>query len=122
MTFLTELDTIIATATRTFFAILGIWGVVRAIRGLGVDGSYLGAVAIGTILYVVSLIFDITLFFGGIMPDRPGLHYLYAVFAALLMPFIYGSVVKGDDSNTAQWIWAFVTVFLWGIAVRLAGI
>lgn len=122
MSFLIELDTIIATATRTFFAIIGIWGVVRAIRGLGVDGNYLGAVAIGAILYAVSFVFDIILLIGGIRPDRPGLHYLYAIFAALLMPFIYGSVIKGDDSNTAQWIWAFVTVFLWGIAVRLAGI
>ncbi len=122
MTFLAELDIIIATSTRTFFAIIGIWGVVRAIRGLGVDGNYLGAVAIGAILYIVGLLLDLILFLGGIVPDRPGLHYLYAIFSALLLPFIYGSVIKGDDSNTAQWIWAFVTVFLWGIAVRLAEI
>ncbi len=119
MQLLAQADGILASATQTFFLVLGIWGIFRAIRGQGVDGSYLGALAIGCGMFLVELVFDIILWFGSIVPDRPGLHYLYAVFAVLLIPFIYASVLHGDDSNQAQWVYAFVTLFLWGVAARL---
>ena len=122
MSFIAEIDGILTTATRTFFLILGLWGAFRAIRGQAVDGSYLGALAIGAILYAVGVALDLILFIGDIRPDRPSLHYLYAIFGALLIPFVYTSAVKGDDSNTAQWIWAFVTLFLWGLSVRILGL
>jgi len=109
----------LTTATQTFFLILGIWGLVRAITGKGVDGSYYGALAVGVLMYAVQLGLDLLLFFGGIKPhDRAWLHYLYALFAVLLIPYLYTSSAKDDSSNKAQWIYAFATFFLWGIAVR----
>ena len=119
MDLLTTIDAGLTNATRTFFLILGLWGVYRAVRGYGIDGSYLGALAIGAGLFVIALIFDVVLWFGGIVPQRAGLHYLYAIFAALLVPFIYASVLKGEVSNQAQWIFAFVCLFLWGVVDRI---
>lgn len=118
MEILLNIDEAITGATRLFCLILGIWGLIRAIRGQSVDGSYLGSVAIGGILFIVLLLFDLLLFINGVTPDRAGLHYLYAIFAGLLLPFLYTSVLRGDDSNQAQWIWAFATLFLFGVAAR----
>ena len=119
MDLLTTIDTGLTNATRTFFLVLGLWGVFRSLRGQGIDGSYLGALAIGAGLFVLGLIFDIVLWFGGTVPERAGLHYLYAIFAALLVPFIYASVLRGEVSNQAQWIFAFVCLFLWGVVDRI---
>ena len=119
MTTISTLDDGLTNATQLFFLLIGLWGAFRALRGQGVDGSYFGALAIGQGLYIVLIIMDVVLWFSDIEPSRAGLHYLYAVFAVLLIPFIYTSVLKGDDSNQAQWIYAFVALFLWGIATRV---
>ncbi|MGB1251514.1 MAG: hypothetical protein ACPG8W_12930 [Candidatus Promineifilaceae bacterium] len=118
MTAIATLDAGLTNATQLFFLMVGLWGVFRAVRGQGVDGSYFGTLAIGQVLYILLVLFDAILWFGDIVPTRAGLHYLYAAFAMLLMPFVYTSVLKGDDSNQAQWIYAFVTLFLWGVAQR----
>jgi hypothetical protein len=118
MEFATIGDAFTNTA-RLFFLLVGLWGVVRALRGLGVDGSYFGALVIGQGLFMLLLIFSLVQWARGFLPDRPGLHYLYAFFAVLLLPYIYMTVLKGDDSNKAQWIYAFVTLFLFGVADRM---
>ena len=120
MDLVTQFDGGIAGATQTFFLVLGLWGGYRAIRSMGMDGSFLGAVVIGEGLLVLQLILDVVMWLGGVVPERPGLHYLYAVFAVLLPPFIYASVLKGEVSNQAQWIFTFVCLFLWGLMARLA--
>lgn len=113
------IDNGLVGATRIFFLILGAWGFVRSVRGMSVDGNYLGALAIGELLYIALLLMDGILYLRGIIPNNPSLHYLYAVFAILLLPFIYIVTLRGDDSNRAQWIYTFATVFLWGLAFRV---
>lgn len=103
-----------------FFLIIGLWGLVRAIQGLGVDGSYLGACAIAQILYVVQAILGTFLIINGRLYDlsRPSMHILYGVFALVFLPFVYLGMLRGDDSNRAQWVLSFATLFLFGIALR----
>lgn len=106
-----------------FFLILGLWGLLRAIRKQGVDGSYLGAMVIGEILYVVQGILGGILWVSGLLPDvgRPTMHVLYGSFALVFMPFVYFVWLKGDDSNQSQWVLGFTTLFLFGIALRAVG-
>lgn len=118
MDFIVQLDGGLNNATRLFFLIIGLWGLLRAVRGAGVDGSYYGAMAIGELLFVIEFVFDMILLVGGLRPERWEIHYLYAVFAMLLIPFVYANVLRGDDSNRAMWVYTFVTVFLFGIAAR----
>ena len=120
MDLLTQIDGGVSNATQMFFLILGLWGAFRAIRSQGMDGSFLGAVVIGEVLLVVLLVLDAILWLGGVVPERAGLHYLYATFAALLPPFIYASVLRGEVSNQAQWIFTFVCLFLWGLMMRIS--
>ncbi len=103
-----------------FFLAIGIWGTYRALRGQGMDGSYLGALAIGELLVIAQAIL------GGVMwlnsgsgaLIRPGVHLLYGVFAIVFLPFIYFTVLRGDDTNRGQWVMAFCCLFTFGIAIR----
>lgn len=103
-----------------FFLIIGLWGLWRAIRGQSVNGNYLGAAFIGQLIFVVQAILGTLLWIGGQSTNmqRPGIHLLYGVFALVFLPFIYLSVLRGDDTNRAQWVLAFTTLFLFGIALR----
>lgn len=103
-----------------FFLIIGLWGLVRAIRGQSVNGNYLGAAFIGQLIFVAQTILGAALWIGGSSANiqRPEIHLLYGVFALVFLPFIYLSVLRGDDTNRAQWVLAFTTLFLFGIALR----
>lgn len=103
-----------------FFLIIGLWGLARAIRGQSVNGNYLGAAFIGQLIFVAQTILGAALWIGGSSTNiqRPEIHLLYGVFALVFLPFIYLSVLRGDDTNRAQWVLAFTTLFLFGIALR----
>lgn len=103
-----------------FFLIIGLWGLVRAIRGQSVNGNYLGAAFVGQLIFVAQTILGAALWIGGSSANiqRPEIHLLYGVFALVFLPFIYLSVLRGDDTNRAQWVLAFTTLFLFGIALR----
>lgn len=103
-----------------FFLIIGLWGLFRAIRGQAVNGNYLGAAFIGQLIFIVQAVLGTLLWLGGYSAGiaRPGIHLLYGVFALVFLPFIYLSVLRGDDTNRAQWVLSFTTLFLFGIALR----
>jgi hypothetical protein len=103
-----------------FFLIIGLWGLLRAIRGLPVNGNYLGAALIGQLIFVAQAVLGAILWIGGgnAAIQRPGIHLLYGVFALVFLPFVYLSVLRGDDTNRGQWVLAFTTLFLFGIALR----
>lgn len=120
------MDTLILVHSRLsqtvvlFFLFLGIWGIYRAVRRYSVDGSYMGALVIGQILYVVQGILGAVLWATGNIGAvaRPEMHILYGAFALVFLPFVFLVWLKGDDSNQAQWVLAFTTLFLFGIAER----
>ena len=100
---------------------LGIWGIYRGIRRYGVDGSYMGALIIGQVLYILQGVLGAILWatghIGGV--SRPEMHILYGAFALVFLPFVFLVWLKGDDSNQAQWVLAFTTLYLlFGIAER----
>lgn len=103
-----------------FFLAIGIWGTVRAVRGQAIDGSYLGALAIGELIFVAQAVIGaiIWLSVGSGVLVRPGIHLLYGTFSLLFLPFVYYVVLRGDDSNRGQWVMAFCTLFMFGIALR----
>ncbi|MCB9006450.1 MAG: hypothetical protein H6656_03595 [Ardenticatenaceae bacterium] len=104
-----------------FFLAIGLWGLVRAIRGQAVDGSYLGAVAIGQGLFLVQALIGVLLWVNGRLSSlaRPEVHVLYGAFVIVFLPFIYFTALRGDDSNRGQWVLAFSNLFLFGVALRL---
>lgn len=117
---LVQIHSVLSNTAWMFFLVLGLWGLFRAMRGMGVEGSYLAAAVIGQLIFVAQGILGGILWFGGgsVALQRPGIHALYGVFALVFLPFIFVSVLRGDTSNRAQWVLAFTTLFLFGIALR----
>lgn len=114
---LVQIHSTLANTVWLFFLAVGVWGVIRAVRGYGVDGNYLGALAIGEGLYVLQGILGFVLWLEGGRPGRAGIHLLYGIFAMLFLPFMFG-VLRGDDTNRGQWVYALATLFLFGVALR----
>lgn len=104
-----------------FFLLIGLWGTYIAVKGGGIDGSWIGAFFISTGMVIIQTVLTILLWWNGQMTDLqdPGIHFLYLAFAVLFPPFIYQVVLKGDDSNRGMWVMAFTTLFMFGIAIRL---
>lgn len=120
MTTLSAIHGALANTAWLFFLIIGLWGLFRAIRGQAVNGAYLGAAFIGQLIFVAQAVMGAILWIGGQSAtiQRPGIHLLYGIFALVFLPFVYLSVLRGDDTNRAQWVLAFATLFLFGIALR----
>lgn len=118
MSTLSTIHSLLSNTVWLFFLIIGVWGLFRAIQGQGVDGNYLGAVAIGQLLFVVQAILGITLRIGGARPGGGFMHWLYGTFALVFIPFVYLVWMRGDDSNRGQWVLGFTTLFMFGIALR----
>ncbi|MEW5989458.1 MAG: hypothetical protein AB1791_22760 [Chloroflexota bacterium] len=119
MTVIKEIHLFLSNTIWLFFLALGLWGLWRAYRHGGVDGSYLGAMIIGEGLFVVQAILGAILWFGGGRPDR-GVHILYGIFAIVCLPGAF-AYLRGDDSNRAQWIFALLCLFLFGVSLRAIG-
>ncbi len=120
MTTLIAIHSALSNTAWLFFLIIGLWGLFRAIRGQAVNGSYLGAAFIGQLIFVTQAVLGALMWIAGgsAAMQRPGIHLLYGIFALVFLPFIYLSVLRGDDTNRAQWVLAFTTLFLFGIALR----
>ena len=103
-----------------FYLIIGLWGLFRAIRGQGVASSYLGALVVAQIVVIVQIILGAVLFFAGYSGAfaRPYMHYLYAAFGLVFIPFVFLYWLRGDDTNRAQWVLSFATLFMFGTMVR----
>jgi heme A synthase len=116
MDVVSELHTIISRTSILFFALLGAWGVIRAFRKQGVDGSYLAAAVIGESVFILQALLGLTLVIGGARPGRT-MHFLYGAVALIALPALF-AYTKGDDSNQAQWYYAILALMLTGIAFR----
>ncbi|UCG25161.1 MAG: hypothetical protein JSW55_03960 [Chloroflexota bacterium] len=112
-----QIHGVISNTSVLFFLLLGIWGLIRAIRKNGVDGSYFGALVIGELIFVLQAGLGIILALGGGAPGRGIVHYIYGAFALVALPGLF-AYTRGDDSNQAQWYYALLTLFLFGVALR----
>jgi len=109
-----------STAVTLYFLILGIWGLIQAMRGQSVDGNYLGALVIVEIMVIVQAVLGTALWVAGNDANvtRFEIHLLYGVFAVIFLPFVYMVMLRGDTSNRGQWVLSFATLFMCGIALR----
>lgn len=107
----------LANAAIIFALILGLWGLYKYARGEGVDGNYLGAVAVAELLIVVQILLGVVLFAGGARPARSSMHILYGIAALISFPAAY-AYTRGDQSRRAMLVWGLVGLFVFGCAMR----
>ena len=116
---LSTIHTLLSNTIWMFFLAVGVWGVYRGIRRASVDGNYFGSVVIGQILFYVQGAMGVILWFGGVSHPVDGfMHWLYGTFSLVFLPFVYLVWLRGDDSNQAQWVLGFATLFMFGISLR----
>lgn len=100
-----------------FFAFaLGAWGIIGALRGLGVTSNYRGALVIGELLVVAQALIGLLLVFTGYFPPD-ALHFLYGIVVLLawVMVYIY---TKGAMTKREMLIYGVVSFFVMGLGIR----
>ena len=103
-----------------YFLILGVWGIYRAVRGQSVEASYLGALLIAQVLLIINILIGGVLWLNGRSAGmaRFDVHALYGAFVLVFLPFVYVVLLRGDDSNRAQWVWGFISLFMFLLLPR----
>ena len=118
MDILRVIHTGLANTTLLFMLALGIWGFWNFFRGVGVTGSYWGALAIGEGVTVVEGLVGIALYLAGSAgPARGWLHILYGAVAMLCIPAAF-SFTRGRSTRQEVLVYAAIALFLAGIAFR----
>ena len=110
----------LANTVVLFMLIMGLWALVHYVRNRPLDGNFFGIVAVGEILLLVQAALGLVLVLRGFVAPRPFLHYLYGVFALLVLPAIY-YYTRGDQDRRAALIWFFTGIFMFGLGLRLIG-
>ena len=106
----------LANTVWLYLLILGLWSLWRALRGEGLSGNFLGALVIGQVLIYIQAALGGILFFGGESSNLllPAMHFLYAGFSLVFLPFAFLYWLRGDDSNRGQWVMSFAVLFQFG--------
>lgn len=120
MSVIFELHRVLSNTIWMFYLLIALWGLLRAIRGMSVDGSYFGAIAVIQIVLILQGVLGGVLYLSGGRPDRQLVHYLYAAFGIVFLPGLF-AYLRGDDSNRAQWIYALAALFMFGVILRITG-
>ena len=121
MTAVFEVHRALSNTLWLFYLFLAIWGLVRAVRRQPVDGSYFGAIAVVQLVILVEVILGAIIYLGtDARPGRELVHYLYAAFGVVFLPGLF-AYLRGDDSTSAQWIYALASLFMFGVILRIIG-
>lgn len=115
---LAQIHAALANACLLFSLIIAGYGFLRYVRQLGVDASFLGALAAGEVLYLSQVILGLALVVSGApRPARLAVHILYGAVLALMYPATF-AITGGRDTRREVLIYAAVGLFLAGISLR----
>ena len=106
----------LATSVLLYMAAVGLWGLVRFLRGGSLNGSIAGAMVIGQALIVVQVVAGLVLLAGG-WPPPESVHYLYGATAVVVLPFVW-SFFRDRDQRQALLISSLLMLFIAGLAIR----
>ena len=109
----------LANTALIYFGILAVWGLWRAIRKQGLDSSFWGALIIAEILIVIQGGMGLILWLGGERPAR-GVHILYGVVAALVIPGLY-AYTRGENDRRVMLIYGITLLISVGVILRAMG-
>ena len=95
----------LANSSQLYFFAIALWGIWRFIRKQGVDSSYRGALVIADILIVAQGLIGFFLFLSGNSPAQGGIHILYGIMSALILPAVY-AYTKGGGNRSEILVYA----------------
>ena len=109
------LHQLIAQALILYYAVVGVWGVVLAIRKQAMDSAYRGALTVGVVMAVVQAAVGLGLLLSGRQPGSD-LHFLYGVTVILTLPLVASYVADKKFSRVLAY--GLASLFMAGLAVR----
>jgi hypothetical protein len=104
-----------ATAIVLYLVVVGFWGILLGLRGLGPTPSFVGALVIAEIAAVAQGALGIALLFS--RPPSQSLHVLYGFALALAIP-LAATIVRRREVRTASFTFGFMALFAAGLAIR----
>jgi hypothetical protein len=105
----------IAQAAVLYYALLGLWGLILALRRLPFGPGYRGALLIGAGLGVAQLVVGLTLLALGTRP-RDDLHYLYGLSILATLPLVHQYLAGRRLPATLAY--GLGSLFMMGLALR----
>lgn len=99
-----EIHARLANTAALYFTILAIWGLWKYFRKEGLNSSYWGALVIAEILILLQSGMGAYMWLIGLRPGR-GIHILYGVVAAIVIPGIY-AYTRGEDDRRVMVVYA----------------
>ncbi len=119
---LIQIHASLATAVILFNAILGLWGMVKFFRGDGLDGSYLGAVALSPVLGLAQMAVGLVLVSLGLGVNVRFVHYLYGALVIISAPAVF-AFTRGRDDRGAVLLYAAVLLLTsaFGLRAQMTG-
>lgn len=110
-----ELHVLISRALVLYYALVGLWGVVLAIRKADLPPAYRGALFIGVGMGVVQAAVGLTLLLTVGHP-RDDLHYLYGASVILTLPLV--ASYMADKTVSRVLAFGLASLFMAGLAIR----
>jgi hypothetical protein len=109
------LHQLIAQALVLYFALVGLWGVILAIRKVEMNSGYRGALTIGVVMAVVQAALGVGLLLSGRQPGSD-LHYLYGATVILTLPLVASYIA--DKKFPRVLAFGLASLFMAGLALR----
>jgi len=112
----------LATAVILFNAILGVWGMIKFLRGDSLDGNYLGAIALSPLLGLVQMAVGLVLISMGLGVNVRFVHYLYGALVIISVPAVF-AFTRGRDDRGAVLLYAAVLLLTsaFGLRAQMTG-
>ena len=109
----------LANAIWIYMVVLAIWNFSNYIRGRGVGGNVLGALAVAELMTITQAVLGVVMLVSGLFPASI-VHFLYGSLSVLAIPAIW-VYTRGAADRRASLIWAIAALFLFGLALRAMG-
>ena len=110
-----ELHQLVARAMVLYYAIIGIWGIILAVRKAAPGPSYRGALVIGVVIGVLQAIEGVVLLVNGLRP-ADNLHYLYGASVIVTLPLVASYLADRKFSRALGY--GLASLFMAGLAIR----
>lgn len=110
----------IGNAAPLFMVLVGLLSLINYFRGIGLDGSVIGAVVVGEITMLVQATLGIIMLTFGLWPGGAAIHFLYGSLSVLFFPALW-AYTRGATDRRASLTWAVGGLFMMGLTLRAIG-
>jgi hypothetical protein len=111
-----QLHSGLARASVIFSLIIGIYGLWRYWRNMGVSQDFWGVLAAGEFLYLAQAVVGISMLMLGLSPGR-WVHFLYGILSVITIPGAF-AYTRGQDGRREVLIYALIGLFMVGVSLR----